>query len=304
MSSKKRNASAATIGSATNRLAEFGFLFVNDRLVQAAEHAKSFKFVNQKHYDELASIVADVVAERMTNECGGLQSLLLGDNDECPMFVSPGVAQTDDVVVLVHGSNSRAGLWSRRLVINDSLSNGSMLPYIQRCLTAGYGVVVLNHSIPFVAAGVKVDNGLSHVEYVWDHVLRPRASHKFGFISHSFGGTATLHMLLERHASLLPRVSFVAFTDSAHNLLGARNAQYAPVKAFLASAACTNWVRSTAKLDKPLGTKSGVRAVSAGTEEHERCSCQAIDVVLAFVALQFARRHVAPRVKANGEQKV
>ena len=41
----------------------------------------------------------------------------------------------------------RAGQWSRRLIINDGLEQGSQLPYIKRAIDRGYSVLVMNTNL-------------------------------------------------------------------------------------------------------------------------------------------------------------
>ncbi len=292
---RKHASSSSSSSSAVDRLRDFGYEFVNEKLVQANDHSQAFVFTTQKEYVELCALVSDVVDEMMVEL--GLEMRPLGDSGESPLFVSAELEKASHVVVLMHGSNNRAGLWSRRVIINDALNEGSMLPYIAHCLAQGWGVVVPNHSIPFVAAGRKVDNALTYVEYLWDHVLQPLPCQKFAVVAHSFGGAATFHMLCAREQTdILRRIACIAFTDSVHNLTGART--HALAKAFLASASVKNWVKSTKPLDAPMATKSGTRCVSAGDNVHERCSHAAADSVLAFVAQQLARRHVPVRAKA------
>ena len=51
-------------------------------------------------------------------------------------------------MVLIHGSGVvRAGQWSRKLIINEDINTGSQVPYIQRAMEAGYGVIVLNTNL-------------------------------------------------------------------------------------------------------------------------------------------------------------
>lgn len=287
---RSRNASAPDV-----RLKEFGYEFVNDVLVQRDDHSAGFQFVDQKHYDELADLITELVYVKL--EAIGLERMSLGDDEECPMFVSPRVATASRVVVLLHGSKNRAGLWSRKLCINESLTAGSMLAYVQRCLDSDWGVVVLNHSLAFTVGDTVVDNAFTHVEYIWDHLLSAFAADKFAIVAHSFGGSAAFHLLCARQA-ILPRLAALAFTDSVHNLTAARKAEFALPKAFLASASTCNWAKSTKPLDAPLAVRGGCRCVSAGHSVHEWASASAIESVFTFLTAQFERRHAPLRSTA------
>jgi pimeloyl-ACP methyl ester carboxylesterase len=278
--------------SPEERLKEFGFEFVDDKLVQRDDHSLGFQFVDQQHYDQLADLITELVYAKM--EAIGLERMSLGEEEECPMFVSPRVAAATRVVVLLHGSNNRAGLWSRKLCINETLTAGSMLAYIQRCLDNDWGVVVLNHSLEFKIGHTKVDNAFTHVEYIWDHLLSSFACQQFALVAHSFGGSAAFHLMCARQA-ILTRLVAVAFTDSVHNLTAARKHEFTLPKAFLASAGARNWVKSSKRLDAAMAIKGGCRCVSAGHAVHEWASASAIESVFVFLKAQFERRHVPVR---------
>jgi pimeloyl-ACP methyl ester carboxylesterase len=302
MSSSRSSASkrkAAVVSSGEDRLRDFGYEFVNDKLVLAADNTQPFAFVDQAHYAKLCGFVTEVVEDKLVEL--GLEKLPLGDSGESIVFVSPALDKADSVVVLMHGSNNNAGLWSRKVIINESLDLGSMLAYVQACLHERLGVVIPNHSAPFVAGGVKVDNAFTYMEHLWDTVLAPLPAQKFAFVAHSFGGAATVHLLCAREAAALKRLVGLAFTDSVHNLTGARKCDQ--TKAFLKSSAACNWVRSTRPLDTPLRAKAGTRCVSAGHNVHENCSGAAFASVMTFLKQQFARRHVPLRSKKGDDSE-
>ena len=49
------------------------------------------------------------------------------------------------ILVLIHGHGAvRAGQWSRKIIINDGLQEGSQLPFIKKANEEGYGVIVTN----------------------------------------------------------------------------------------------------------------------------------------------------------------
>lgn len=61
------------------------------------------------------------------------------------IFASPNSLKSENLIILIHGSGVvRAGQWSRRLIINDSLSTGTQILYIRKARKLGYGVLVLN----------------------------------------------------------------------------------------------------------------------------------------------------------------
>lgn len=105
-----------------------------------------------------------------------MEKVLLPLNDakaNCPIFVSADWARRETVCVLSCGSGAvRAGQWARSLCMceqssdeqqisfrlflvaflrwrahrNETLNEGSQLPYVKQCLDNGWGVVVINHN--------------------------------------------------------------------------------------------------------------------------------------------------------------
>ena len=62
--------------------------------------------------------------------------------------MTSGALSKQKLMVLIHGSGVvRAGQWSRRLIINEDLDQGSQLPYIRRAVQDDFGVIVLNTNV-------------------------------------------------------------------------------------------------------------------------------------------------------------
>ena len=123
-------------------LADFGYGF--DYLGQLRQLSdgqpteRPFKFevkpgnraYNQRHYEALGDILTEEVFRLL--ESSGLERLAVPPLEEdgsgggaVPhsfVFASPDYATADGLLVLIHGSGVvRAGQWSRRLIINESL---------------------------------------------------------------------------------------------------------------------------------------------------------------------------------------
>ena len=83
---------------------------------------------------------------RMLETRAGLERVSVGPaSPQSFVFCSPDLDTKTEVVVLIHGSGVvRAGQWARRLIINEDLDKGTMLPYIKHIQEQGWGVAVLN----------------------------------------------------------------------------------------------------------------------------------------------------------------
>jgi hypothetical protein len=62
-----------------------------------------------------------------------------------PIFATPNCLDCEVLVLLCQGSGAvRPGMWARALCINDTLDQGCIFGYLDRIISRGWGVVVLN----------------------------------------------------------------------------------------------------------------------------------------------------------------
>lgn len=141
------------------------------------------------------------------------------------IFASPDAASAEKLLIVIHGSGEvRAGQWSRRVIVNDSLDKGSILPYVERFRAEGYGVLVMNtnrRTDPDEPGGRVVacsTSPIDHGRYVWRTFVQPAAARCIAIVAHSYGGVVASAILKDEHTLLRPeRVRAVAFTDSVHS---------------------------------------------------------------------------------------
>lgn len=200
--------------------------------------------------------------------------------DESFIFASRNLNEAKTLAIIIHGTGVvRAGQWSRRLIINNSLESGSQLPYIQRCLDRGFGVLVTNtNDNHFVDEnGEKVGKRESstaerHGLTVWDRFVRVNESVKnIVIIAHSYGGVVT-SKIIETEVPHLQKIKCICLTDALFDDSVLKSLRI-PAR---------NWVRSTLALDEKVSPNDQFR-VSSGTEEHERTSAFAIESVFTFI---------------------
>ena len=97
---------------------------------------------------------------------------------------------------MIHGSGVvRAGQWARRLIINEDLDKGTMLPYIKHIQSRGWGVVVMNTNHNYDDDGESIPGSESpekHAVTVWKEVLAEASATEIVVIAHSYGGVVTM----------------------------------------------------------------------------------------------------------------
>ena len=144
-----------------------------------------------------------------------------GGKPQSFIFVSPELSSRAKVVVMIHGSGVvRAGQWARRLIINEDLDKGTMLPYIKHIQAQGWGVAVLNtnhNELPDTKEAIPDNaNPEEHADTVWEEVIKPSQAEQIVIISHSYGGVVTMDLAGRRKEDFLKRVCGVFMTDSVH----------------------------------------------------------------------------------------
>ena len=115
---------------------------VNSKVIQ-----KKFEFdvhkgnrsKNQKRYEAIGGLVEQFVYNWLEEETG-LERIYLPRTSGVKkksrktfVFASPDIMTNEDkLLVLIQGSGKvRAGQWSRKLIINESLEHGTQVPYIE-----------------------------------------------------------------------------------------------------------------------------------------------------------------------------
>lgn len=289
-------------------LRALGYEFRDGQLRQVGGNA-GFVFQGGNHYDALAEATSQYVPLLLEEEAH-LNPLWLplgvGPGDGCPVFVTAGYEKAERLLLIIQGMGKvRAGVWGCSLCINDSLDQGTMIPYLQRAMASGYGVVVFNPN-ENTNDGVPVpglENFNSHVAYVMDKVVLPRCSaEKIDIVAHSHGGRALLSYLGRSGGNavsktLLKRLHRLVFTDSYHVQT---QLTYLPkcVRELLNDPSRTvNFVPHSA----PLGTQvqewisqdytfsevdRGCLCLSAGVQDHPATNYAAMSAVFEFLEAQ------------------
>jgi pimeloyl-ACP methyl ester carboxylesterase len=189
---------------------------------------------------------------------------------------------SDKLLVMIHGSGVvRAGQWARRLIINEDLDKGTMLPFIAHARETGWGVVVMNTNMN--TAG-KTDEDIpgsespeDHANTVWENIVAKSDAKNIVIIAHSYGGVVAMELARSFKADFLDRVSGVFMTDSVHyKLSGDKEVDKKLEKIG------KNYVGSDLEVGTPVEKMVGSKNIprfSAGHEKHEWTSWSAMEEI-------------------------
>uniref|UniRef100_A0A131YVS0 Arb2 domain-containing protein n=1 Tax=Rhipicephalus appendiculatus TaxID=34631 RepID=A0A131YVS0_RHIAP len=299
-------------------IADFGYFFNDFGQLRHLKTGEPYLFqvrpddhgYNQRRYEALGDVITEHVYQLLEQETHltRVPVPVNAQEDEPSSFIfvsEDAFTNKDRLLILIHGSGVvRAGQWSRRLIVNDSLKKGTQLPYIRRAQGLGYAVIVLNtNDTHRVINGVRVpvrdcETAEKHGRYVWEHIVEKRApARHVAVVAHSYGGVVAVNVATEFFASFSARVFAVALTDSVHSF--ARQKSHPRVSQFFNQVG-RNWVSSPEPLDRPLRERHDgtvdVKRVSAGTVTHEMTSWSSFASVFEFLETAYHKK------SANGEQ--
>nr|CAD7198297.1 unnamed protein product [Timema douglasi] len=291
-------------------LKEFGYGFNEDGKLRKLDPAtgepgeEPFQFVvkddqdyNQRHYEALGEVLNEHVYELLETETN-LYKLPVPIDTKAEarthVFVSVDIfSNTDKLLILVHGSGVvRAGQWARSIIINESLQQGSMLPYIKKARELGYAVLITNTNDNFkFLNGKKINikgsaDPKDHLNYVWKHYVKDVKAKHIAIVAHSYGGFVTVGLAKDHFSEFKERVIAVAFTDSVHSM----SLQKVPKKVieFLQKVG-RNWVAHDEPLDAPVKAPADeITRVSAGHIQHEMTSWSCMESLFTFLQERYA----------------
>lgn len=176
---------------------------------------------NVRRYNALGDLITEIVYKKM--EGLNLIKINLSPKDPNTTFVfatKRDFSNSKKLLILIHGAGgTRAGQWSRKLLIFHSLTKGSQLPYIEQAIQLGYDILVMNtndnkrKSKDIAGSSTPQE----HASTVWDKFIT--SANNIGpvvIVAHSYGGDVTLS-LARRKNNFKNLIKRVAFTDSVHS---------------------------------------------------------------------------------------
>jgi len=266
-------------------LAGFGYGFHEGKLTKLDSDGhftdEGFQFVDQAHYEALGDVIDEEVYSLLEKE-GGLDRIHVGPSKPASfIFCSKDYMSSDKLLVLIHGSGVvRAGQWARRLIINEDLDKGTMLPFISHAQETGWGVVVMNTNLNVdEATGQDIEgseNPERHASTVWESVVSKSKAENIVIIAHSYGGVVTMNLASNFQDDFIKRVNGVFMTDSVHyQLSGHKDVDKKLVEIG------KNYVATDLEVGTPVENmftpKNDIPRFSAGHQKHEWTSWSAME---------------------------
>lgn len=115
-------------------------------------------------------------------EYGSLHKVMIPENSDspgkCDIYMTEHFRteytgeKPEKAMVLIQGTGAvRAGIWSRKALINESIEVGSVLPQLLECKKRGWACLVMNPNKSTDEEGKKINfsgNMAIHASFVWN----------------------------------------------------------------------------------------------------------------------------------------
>ncbi|KAG7377889.1 hypothetical protein PHYPSEUDO_010871 [Phytophthora pseudosyringae] len=202
----------------------------------------------------------------------GFRMMIDTDEPRCIFHTSKNFSVAEKLLVFVCSFRGLScGIWSRSVLLKDGVQVGSMLPYFQKAVAAGYGVLVMNPNMNtqlMVTQDGTVEkmpirgssNAEDHCDHVWRNYIFPSAAHKVHFIAYGYGGVLVTQLIAKYRYELKSRLGNVAFVESSHKIDPSWNSGF---KRFF-SQHSISWSRSDFPLNTELSRDATAFATSGG----------------------------------------
>ncbi|ORZ13698.1 hypothetical protein BCR42DRAFT_418884 [Absidia repens] len=275
---------------------DFGYVVKDDGTVRSKTTDLRYEFsfdpkdhaYNESRYRVFIDLLGDIVEERLQQTPLNFQKVIVPEgadpskNDPHTYFyMTPNALKnTGKLVLLIPGTQTRVGQWSKRVMCDESLQAGSMINMAKYLIENDHEVIIFNpnggmwydnapHDMPPLKANDMwstipgSESPEQHCQYVFRHFVRQAQAEKIGVIALGYGGHCFTDMINENFDIVKSKVVGVALANSTH-LSAYINGQ--DKRAWMINHV-VNWVLS----DQPKGedvpnTLIGCTSVSSGPE--------------------------------------
>ncbi|CAH0488265.1 unnamed protein product [Peronospora farinosa] len=202
----------------------------------------------------------------------GFRMMIDTDEPRCIFHTSKNFSVAEKLLVYVCSFRGLScGIWSRSVLLKDGVQVGSMLPYFQKAIAAGYGILVMNPNMNtqlMVTSDGTVEkmpirgssDAEEHCDHVWRNYIFPSAAHKVHFIAYGYGGVLVTQLIAKYRFELKSRLGNVAFIESSHKIAPSWNSGF---KRFFSQHSIL-WSRSEFPLNTELSRDATAFTVSRG----------------------------------------
>jgi hypothetical protein len=278
-----------------------------------------FVWNEEPQYEKLLEL-ATLDLQKKIREEFGLECVMLPlvkDRGTCPftfpIFHSKDIATNDKIIVIVLGTGRvRLGQWSRKVCMNNTLAEGSVLPFLHEAIRVrGCAVLLTNPNVnSYMTESGRIlpipghHSAEEHLKSLYWLFLAHSKATEIAIIAHSYGGVSTVDLFSDEaiEADLIGknRLKCIAMTDSVHGKgiqLTGRTREW-----FLNNA--INFIRSREPPGKDCGVYANTQRASAGTENHALTSYSCRELLWRWIDCRMSFLPASTSSEVLGEKSL
>lgn len=206
--------------------------------------------------------------------------------EQCVILISKDFPSNSKCLIMIQGAGHvTLGEWANSVCINEGLSMGSMIPFVEKAKKMGFSILIMNERYGLDGEKNLIFNNMKeHCLYVYENLILKNDKIKdIYFISHSLGGECNVEILKKFEKDLLNnRIRKIAFTDglqggACHSLSKDGIKKFREIS--------RNYIALQEKKGKFLETESyfsGCDVYSSGVNIHEYTTGNVLNEVYKF----------------------
>ncbi|RIA95330.1 Arb2 domain-containing protein [Glomus cerebriforme] len=258
------------------------------------------KAYNEGLYDVLIELISDWIQESLQKDHGMVRTLLpLGASEtdiHTKIYLSPDYMNNENMIIFIPATSNTVGIWSRRVLADTSILEGSMIAYTKRARELGFSVVITNPNEVFwyKDRGVLVlpkttsefstipgsESPEDHMDYVFKTFVIPSAAQNIVIVANSYGGHCAIDVMQNNFKELKDRVKAIEFTATTHSIDFVKTDR---MRVWVREH-CRNWIMS----DQPIGKevidiRFGCTSLSSGSDLNDFVTTNIKDEVFNFI---------------------
>ncbi|KAJ2963268.1 hypothetical protein NQZ79_g1671 [Umbelopsis isabellina] len=217
----------------------------------------------------------------------------------CIFMTKDALTTTDKLLVLVPGSQVNAGTWSRRIMCDENINEGSMLTTCYKAVKAGFEIIITNPNANYWSndkAYIKrtdancitipgSDTPEEHVEHVFNHYLKTAPASRIAIMGQGWAGHLLGEQLNNNFDLFKDKVKAIALADSVHS----RDLIEGDEKRVYLFEKVANWMTSAEDKKGEIirDPRFGCTCISAGVEISDFALPTSLDDMFKFYRRQF-----------------
>ncbi|KAG2186856.1 hypothetical protein INT44_003083 [Umbelopsis vinacea] len=282
------------VESFPSTLAGFGYYVKPDGSIRSIQSDTPYDFeyklkdrpYNEARYEAFTKIIADMVVQKLEQlplnmiKAPVPSNVTIGSSEPHTYILMTRDAMTtpDKLLVLIPGSQISIGQWSRRVMCDDNINEGSMITTCLKALEQGYQVIITNpnanywfdHQSWTKRTGPKSiyipqsDTPENHINHVFEHYIKPSAASDIVIMGQGWAGHLIEEQLNSNFDLFKKRVKAIALADSVHS----RDMVEGDDKRVFLFEKVMNWMASVEEKKDAIirDPRFGCTCISAGVE--------------------------------------